>query len=115
MQPEVFHHRNRLQYLLFLVYVLFAIPFVEMMLGAFPDPAALLGLAIIFGGATFYALVIANVRVEVDGPRVRQFNLLGKVVVDDLVANATNVQIITEAAHGSVTATFPSGKVSIGQ
>jgi hypothetical protein len=115
MRPEVFNLRNRTQYLFFTVYVLFALVFLDTLFQAISDPVSILGIAIIVGGGVFYALVIANVRVEVDGPRVRQYNFLGNIVLDDLISNATKVQMDSHSANGYVLAEFPSGKVSIGQ
>lgn len=115
MGPEVFNLRNRTQYLFFTVYVLFAFVLLEPLFQAISDPISILGIVTIVGGGAFYALVIANVRVEVDGPRVRQYNFLSNVVLDDLISNATKVQMDSHSANGYVYAEFPSGKVSIGQ
>lgn len=114
--PEVFHHRHFTSYGLFFLYIVIGGMFVQLALPVAFTPEGILLMVIVVGLGALFGLIIKNVRVEIDGTRVRQYNLFNKVVLDDDLSKASNIGGgHSEYEGGPVSATFPSGKLSISQ
>lgn len=115
MEKAVFGFRQRLMYLLAIALILVTCVFTVGLIRDLRGNVFLL--ALLWGPSVGMGLVMANSRIEIEGKRIRQYDLFGRVVLDDLLANACKIEYASESDiyFQSVTASFPTGRMCISQ
>lgn len=114
MEKTIFGFRQRLMFLLAIALILVTCVFTTALIGDLRGNVFLL--ALLWGPSFGMGLVMANSRIEIEGKRIRQYDLFGRVVLDDLLANACKIEYASESDiyFQSVTANFqPAECVSL--